>query len=1052
MISKKEIYKKQLVRKKMLSLVVFGIIFLISTIAFYFVNTSKAKNVLCLTVSVIDKECEIEPVKYELKVPQENDSYNTTMKFNQNGFAINKYTIINEDEFIKLQNLYEDKNVSEIKEEDNKDNIKKDDTQTIEITKEKNDIINLTEEQIENKKLYLVADYDYKEEKDKKLYNKTIYYTTSDNYITINGYMPQDSEISVNEVEKSDAENRIKKSLKDDKKDLNLSIAYDIKIISEKKEYEPEEFDKNVKVSIKGIEGKEINVWHIKNDNTVEKMETHNTTEDNSIEFETNSFSVYGIEVLNQTNAGNEQATNDSNSTDNNINDNNNTQNTVEQKNEEENKVSNSSTKKSAPSKAAARDLPHSVLEIDDYDSDYYYYKGKKYTDNINGSTVNTYNNLVKVTLNYYGYAQSDSSNIDKIGRISLTETQDAIKNIKCAPVISGNVTIELMENPFMDKPTGYGFGGWTTSLGTVSQDSKTLTYTLTAPASGDITVNLYANWTSARVVYLNPSEGCDNLISNGYDGSTPEKPLGSWQAACNRLYSLAGNTTNRSDRENNIIVLTGNIDSSINYTRPVTGTLTQTISSADATYTNNNGISTNTSLIITNGNPAVGSTALGGNRTTFTGNQVTSSLPAKGERWTITGSNGNYSIKNEDGYYLTASNNDNSTLSLSTTAFSSWSFNNNRLCYVRTSGSWWNYTTYYYYLYFNGNTWTFYERQTRSGNYGTRLYFHTYRTSNEVYEDKITTSSGNMANNTYYGTGNNRYNLALTVTSLYNHEDYRNNATITLTSSSYFDFTIHNDFQMDFVKINASGYTSNSDGSIFSGSYPRLTGQCNNVRIGRGMQNANTNNEGTTFANVIGGGVTPTGNSSSMAYKLIVETGKYSSIQGFNGSGGNSFDGIGYLTLGNDIDRASNNNNDLSLYYEISANSGDGHLGSTSNNKAFEMVVKSGNYGTDYFDARPTNVNSSYAGIYVGGYNDSNNTARDLSARHIIVEGGLIANVIGGLKVSGTMVETRIYVKGGEMYAIVGGAGVSTTYGNRMIQMTGGTVRYSVFRWLKWI
>ena len=36
------------IRKKMISLIIYGIIFLISTIAFYFVNTSKAQNVIRL--------------------------------------------------------------------------------------------------------------------------------------------------------------------------------------------------------------------------------------------------------------------------------------------------------------------------------------------------------------------------------------------------------------------------------------------------------------------------------------------------------------------------------------------------------------------------------------------------------------------------------------------------------------------------------------------------------------------------------------------------------------------------------------------------------------------------------------------------------------------------------------------------------------------------------------------------------------------------------------------------------------------------------------------
>ena len=59
MNSKKTVFEKQIVRKKMVSLIIYGIIFLISTIAFYFVNNSKAKNVLKVGVSIIDKEANI---------------------------------------------------------------------------------------------------------------------------------------------------------------------------------------------------------------------------------------------------------------------------------------------------------------------------------------------------------------------------------------------------------------------------------------------------------------------------------------------------------------------------------------------------------------------------------------------------------------------------------------------------------------------------------------------------------------------------------------------------------------------------------------------------------------------------------------------------------------------------------------------------------------------------------------------------------------------------------------------------------------------------------
>ena len=114
----------------------------------------------------------------------------------------------------------------------------------------------------------------------------------------------------------------------------------------------------------------------------------------------------------------------------------------------------------------------------------------------------------------------------------------------------------------------------------------------------------------------------------------------------------------------------------------------------------------------------------------------------------------------------------------------------------------------------------------------------------------------------------------------------------------------------------------------------------------------------------------------------------------------------------------------------------------------AFLINVKSGQFGIDYFNDYGADAeDTAYSGIYIGGYGTTaGNSTKDISDRYILVEGGLITNIIGGLKTtSNTNVETRIYVKGGEVYNIVGGAGASTTYGDRIIQITGGTIRYSV-------
>jgi len=889
---------------------------------------------------------------------------------------------------------------------------------------------------LNSNKIYLLAKYNKKEVNHQTLYEKRISVETDKNVITISGYMPPEAEIKVEELPTSRVEEKIRNHQNSDN-EVKLEVAYDIKIIVNGVEYEPEEIGENVTVEIEGISGENIKVWHIGNDETIENIETE--TDNHILTFETDSFSIYGIEILKELSKKEEKSD-------------------VVENNEEETIIENLEVEpnaaKGGPLRAPAPNLPHSTLVIDDYTSDYYYYMGQNYTSTIAGTNTNTYssNNLIRVTLNYYGYAQADAANMEKIGRISLTETQDHIQHIRCVPVSNGSVTIELMENPFMDKPTGYGFGGWTpaTGNGTVTQDSKTLTYSVTATASNNMTINLYANWTTARVVYLNPATGCDNLINQGYDGSTPEKPLGSWQAACSRLYTLAGNTTNRRDRENNIIVLTGNIDSSINYSRTITGTFNHTLISADITYNNNVGFTTGTPLIISNSATAIGSNALNGNGNTITNETITNSVPADGTKWTIGGTNNAYSIRNEEGYYLTASNSNNSTISLSTSSFSSWRYDttNNRFYYRRSRN---NGNYYYFYLYYNNGNWTFDTRQSNTGAYGTRLYFHTYTTSNEVYEDIFSNSAANsLANNGSYSSSTN---LALTITSLYNHEDYRPNAVMDLTTANYQNTTVYKDIQFDYVNIRANHYRSDTSGT--TAATPYFYGRNYNCRIGRGMYPlTNTATDASTFGTVYGGMTNGndvgTTNSDNNAYKLVIESGKYTQIEGFHGTGSNSYYGTIYVTWGNDIDRAKNDNTQLTNYNRCSVNRGSGKIGRGNvRNPAFIINVKSGTFGYDYIADYSTNNATAYAGIYVGGHGTTTDSSnRDISDRYCIVEGGNIANIIGGLKVtSGSGVQTRIYVKGGTVKNIVGGAGVTETYGDRIIQVTGGTIQYSVSR-----
>ena len=1125
--------KKLLNRKKMTLTVIYGIIFLISTMAFYFVNTSKAQNVQNIKIGVIDQNLELDEVYYQEKLSENEDgTYKISLPSSQNEFLVNSYYLITDDELnniLKAKKAEEsnDKNLNEIQEktisennefqenttsennEINKNNetdknnkitdIKKDatiekennekitntidETNTAEetnILKETNTIIktdtkveqnvnNQEKETIEKKQsakeivekirknsvklspeteyevtsyiknkkpFYLIAEYQKKEKKDEVVYNKKISYTTEKNEISITGFMPKNANIKVKEVDKTAVENQISK---ENGKNIKLQVAYDIKILIDEKEYEPEDLGEEVTVEIKGINGEIVRIWHIKDKSKTEEIISK--IENDNIIFKTASFSIYGVEVV-------EDETNSSIKEEILEQQNENQQLNIEQEDnlqQQENSIEqnlNNGNIKSAPLRAPASTAPDSTLIIDDYDSDYYYYKGKNYTDDISGTNQGIYNDsdLVKVTLNYYGFAQGETHN-EKKGRISLTETHDIVQNIKCVPKSGNNVTIELMENPFMDKPTGYGFGGWTPSLGTVNKNTQNLTYTLSAQVSGETTINLYANWVQATVVYLNPDLGNDNL----YNGLSEETPFGSWGKAFQYINS---NSVSRTDRERNIIVLTGNIDSSINYTRAVTGTRTIEY---DVTYNVNNTITSGIQYIISTGT-GNGSNAISTYTLLLTSgitNETisTSELPENSNKWVITKTTNGYSIKNVSTNTYLGYNQGvfgiGAGITLQNTSFD-WQYSNHKLYFTRNGST--------YYLNYN-NSWGV----TTNSNSASNLNLLTYT----YIQNEIVTNSkdNNISSNSNYTSSTNS---AVTITSLYNHTDYRQNATIALTSSDYFNFNIYNSFQMNHLKINATGYTSNSGGTTFNDSYPWLIGRLNNIRLGRGLQCANTSSDGTIFANVIGDGRTDNNTTGSTtndnnSYKLIVESGRYSSIIGQNyGSSSkkpvNSYYGTIYLTLGNDIDRKSKNNNNLSVYYRTTVNAGYGYVGKSNvDDKAFLINVKSGTFGEDFFieNDGDTTTNSAYAGIYVGGFgwlSNGNTYYYDYSDRYCIVEGGKIVNLIGGLRTNTSRsVETRMYVKGGDIYNIVGGAGNSTTYCDRLIQVTGGEIRYAV-------
>ncbi len=488
--------------------------------------------------------------------------------------------------------------------------------------------------------------------------------------------------------------------------------------------------------------------------------------------------------------------------------------------------------------------------------------------------------------------------------------------------------------------------------------------------------------------------------------------------------------------------------------------------------------------------------------------------------RWTITLNGSTYRIATQGGAYLGRNGNNSTTLITGGSNNIDWTYDtynhylyqvrNNRYYYLyNNNGSWALSTSSYYaqavylvflnesvnqynetmYLAYN-NGWTlennpnnaqvdlltvttehihetksFYVRYD-SGNFtigdnrnGADLKTLTYYTNRNIQN---TTTGGTSSNSNY--SSSITTNVAVTITSLYDHIDSRSNATWTLTTATNYNAQVfaRADLQLEYLSITATGYNSIDDDATQTAMntyYASLVGNSKNVRLGRGLTPTSwTNTSATTFAYVQGGSDGSVGGSSSYnnAFKLIIESGRYSGLMAshirnnYSSTSNYNYYGTVNLTMGCDYDRVNEDNDLLNLFYRMGSKNFPGINGKSNyHDIAYLMNIKSGTIGMYYFNNN-TDDSRAYSGIYVGGLTvNASSTSDDISSRVLIVEGGNIANIDGGLRITESSgnngVATRIYVKGGSVQNIVGGAGVSTTYGNRYISVTGGEIAYSI-------
>ena len=93
------------------------------------------------------------------------------------------------------------------------------------------------------------------------------------------------------------------------------------------------------------------------------------------------------------------------------------------------------------------------------------------------------------------------------VGFVSNTEKQTLFTYDKCVYAPGGNLTLELIDNPYMDRPAGYGFNGWKTNESNYSISTNQYTFEQTVSVSlsniknesGEYVINLYPDWSEAK-------------------------------------------------------------------------------------------------------------------------------------------------------------------------------------------------------------------------------------------------------------------------------------------------------------------------------------------------------------------------------------------------------------------------------------------------------------------------------------------------------------------------------------------------------------------------
>ena len=1044
--------------KRNIVILIFLMIFIIILLRAF--SNSRANKVIEITANIQDNSGLLVDEKTTLEAINEGESgFSITLPEVINTKKVTKY-IVTQKEMVEnteeetKSNLTNTTNEttneiasdSKSNEETNIINVEQADTtnpqvieKTSKVEKLPGEKIYLTQEERKNSSIILTVEYDKKEIKGETLYNKELVLEDKENdenkvddtniankedaidedsedneILFVSGYMPYDTELETAEV-KID---RVKNEIEENYPDYLITGNFDIKLMSQEKEYLVEEYDQTLDIEITmPNKDKTYTILEIQEDtaqeenvhenlkqeeteqNTTEEtnIEQSDTikelqdikTEDNKLQFETNELYAYILlelqEPQNAIASQNNLATQDAS----------------------QNGIS-----------LMAVEGENTTLNIDDYESDKNYYLGLNYTENMSQTSSGKYteSNLKELTINYYGYDYD------------LTEFVTPEKY---------DITLNATANRTSTGSVQQGGSGWNRYY--------IRTDTITCTVSGIQNLkdqypefNANSGWTMEMQVpntnfssYFNESETSSENSSNGINVNLS-----------NGIMKVTGIDTSG---------LQGNSDS---------WTFTFYVSFRGNNRNTINNISYNNLSV----NSFKTTITVGDEYTPYGTISDTEPQTLVSYRKCVpVDSNGNISIELIDNPFMNrplekgfngwTTNNTKYKNTISTNSNTFVQTLNTNINNIRDSAG--NLVIDLYPDWIDANV-IFVSSMGSSSNSGTSP-------TNPVNNNWSVISSKLNANRKTCTNASDREvnivvlmngvldgydvmdpNTAFTLTSLYDGVNYGNTGTYLDVQDT--NIQLDSDLQLDYLYISsgesysASSYTT-TDGT--TATTPCIYGNMYNLRIGRGTIPTNSNN--CTFTQVQGGYY----NHSSSEYRVIVESGQYYSALLYRaGSGSNASSSTtanATFVIGSDIDRVKHNNENLKIYDRMASKTSSSTCSPYGNGKVVNTIIKSGTIGVDFFNNASTADDSdrNYAGIYVGGHGQ---TGYDKSDRYLLVEGGNIANIVGGLNVTEEdMYKTYMYIKGGNILNITGGAGYTHTYGDRIIQITDGYVKYSI-------